>query len=125
MQYLIVTPFKRPPMTANQAKGAHYMAEAKAKKAVADVVAALATRQGIPRLGPSIITVTWWAPDKRVRDNDSLSPFLKATKDALVKRCGVWPDDHCFWVVQDRMAVKLDRDNPRIEILLTEVTEND
>lgn len=122
MEYLIVTPFKRPPITANEAKGAHYHAEAKAKRQVADVVMALAKRQGIKDLRESIITVTWYAPDKRRRDNDSLSPFLKATKDALVT-VGVWPDDHCFWVVEDRMSVKLDRSNPRIEILLQEVND--
>ena len=89
------------------------------KKEVAEVVSWHAIRQGIKDLRPSTIAVTWFAPDKRVRDNDSLGPFLKATKDALVK-CGVWPDDHFLWVTEDRLAIKLDRANPRIEILISE-----
>jgi crossover junction endodeoxyribonuclease RusA len=111
-------------MTANDQRRAHYHTQAKAKKEVEEVVFWLAKRQGIKDLAPSTVTVTWFAPDKRTRDNDSLGPFLKAAKDALV-RAGVWPDDHCDWVTEDRLAVKLDRTNPRIEILIEEVTEYD
>jgi crossover junction endodeoxyribonuclease RusA len=107
-------------MSANEQRRAHFHQEAKAKKEVGDVVAWQARRQGIKNLGPSTVTVTWFAPDKRKRDNDGLGPFLKAAKDALVQ-AGVWPDDNCFWVVEDRLAIKYDKENPRIEILIQEV----
>jgi len=120
VDYRIVTPFRRPPLSANEQRRAHFHQEAKAKKEVGDVVYWLAVRQGIKNLRPSIVTVTWFAPDKRKRDNDGLGPFLKAVKDGLVL-AGVWPDDHYLWVVEDRLAVKFDKENPRIEILIQEV----
>lgn len=120
MEYTIVTPFKRPPMSLNEQRRAHHFQVAKAKKEVGDVIGWHAKRQGMGRLKPSIIKVTWFAPDKRKRDNDSLAPFLKAAKDALVG-AGVWPDDNSTWVVEDRMAVDYDKDNPRIEVSIVEV----
>lgn len=107
-------------MTFNEQRQAHYFQVAKAKEEVATVVQWLAKRQGIPRIDRAIIHVTWYAPDRRHRDNDSLSPFLKATKDALVT-AGVFQDDSSEYVLEDRMAVSFDKDNPRIEIVITEV----
>ena len=36
---------------------------------------------------------------------------------------GIWPDDNSRWIVDDHMRVETvpDRDNPRIEIRITEV----
>ena len=121
MQYRIVTPFRKPPLTTNEQRRAHYYTVAKAKKEVADVVSWRAREQNIKHLGPSVITVIWYAPDKRKRDNDALAFYLKAAKDALCPQ--VWPDDSSEWVVEDRMAVRYDKDNPRIEILIEEVTD--
>lgn len=126
MEYRIVTPFRKPPLTMNELRRAHHFTEAKAKKEVAEVVAWHAKRQGIKDLGPSIITITWYPAMKRNRDNDSLAVFCKAAKDALVS-VGVWPDDNSRWVVADHLVVmpEPDRDNPRIEILIQEVVEYD
>lgn len=120
MEYRIVTPFKRPPMTLNEQRRAHFFQVAKAKEEVATVVQWMAKRQGIPRLDRVTVHVTWFAPDRRRRDNDSLAPFLKATKDALVA-AGVLHDDSSEYVQQDSMAVSVDKSNPRIEIVITEV----
>lgn len=122
MEYLIVTPFRKPPLTMNELRRAHHFREAAAKKEVAEVVWALAKAQHIPALGPSTISIVWYPPTKRDRDSDSLAVFLKATKDALVN-VGVWPDDNSRWVVRDYLQVmpEPDRINPRIEIRITEL----
>lgn len=120
MDYRIVTPFKRPPLSANEQRRAHYHQQAKAKKEVGDVVQWHAVRQGIKDLRPSVVTVTWFVPDKRKRDTDGLGPFLKAAVDAL-RTAGAWPDDHSDWVTETRMVIdKSDMKNPRIEILVSE-----
>lgn len=122
MLHRIVTPFTRPPMSANDQRRAHYHQQAKAKKEVGDVVAWIARRQGLKQLRPCIVTVIWYAPDKRRRDTDSLGFFLKAALDGLIK-VGVWPDDHSDWVVETRLSIdKTHTDNPRIEIILEETT---
>jgi crossover junction endodeoxyribonuclease RusA len=124
VEYRITTPFRKPPLTMNELRRAHHYQEAKAKKEVAEVVAWHAKRQGIKDLGPSTITITWFPPMKRKRDNDALAVFCKATKDALVS-VGVWPDDNSEWVVADHLVVmpEPDRENPRIEILIKEVND--
>lgn len=109
-------------MSSNDQKRAHYHKVAKCKKLVGDQVQQLAEEQDIPLLDKGIVKVIWFAKDKRKRDNDSLGPFLKAAKDALVK-AGVFTDDHSEIVIEDRLAVRLDRDNPRIEVLIMEVED--
>lgn len=122
MEYLIVTPFRKPPLTTNEWGRAHYHTRAKAKIEVAEVVWAHAKRQRIPALRPSTISIIWYPPRRGDRDNDSLSFFLKSAKDALVN-AGIWPDDNSTWIVDDHMRVmpEPDRANPRIEIRITEV----
>jgi len=80
----------------------------------------LCKQQKIPELAPSTISVVWFAPDKRRRDNDSLGPFIKATKDGLVK-AGVFVDDSSDWITDDHMAVNSSQPtNPRIEVRISE-----
>lgn len=120
VRHRIVTPFPRPPMSANDQRRAHYHQQAKAKREVGDAVAWLAKSQGLHGLPPCIVTVIWYAPDRRRRDTDSLGFFLKSALDGL-KQAGTWPDDHSDWVVQTRLGIdKTQTDNPRIEIILEE-----
>lgn len=108
-------------MTANQQRRLHYMKQAEAKKQVGDVVHWHATRMGLRSLGQSVVTVIWYAPDRRRRDTDGLGPFLKAALDALT-RAGAWPDDHSDWVVETRLRIdKTETSNPRIEIVIEEL----
>lgn len=118
MEYRLVTDFTRPPMSSNDQKRAHYHTVAKCKKQVGEKVKELAA--DIPPIDRGIVKVIWYAKDKRRRDNDSLGPFLKAAKDGLVD-AGVFTDDHSEIVIEDRLAVRLDRENPRIEVVITEV----
>ncbi|ALA48494.1 RusA-like Holliday junction resolvase [Mycobacterium phage Lolly9] len=121
MEHRLTVPFKRPPMTANDQRRAHWAVVAKAKKQVGDVVEWQARRAGIKDLGPSVVSVLWYTPTKRATDSDSLGPFVKGALDGLV-RAGVWPDDNSRYVKQTCMAVSDgDTKNPRIEIRIREV----
>ncbi|QFG10310.1 RusA-like Holliday junction resolvase [Mycobacterium phage DyoEdafos] len=120
MQHVLTVPMPRPPMSANDQRRMHWAAQAKAKKQVGEAARKLAQQAGLQDLGPSVVSVTWYAPDKRRRDTDSLGPFLKAALDGLVQ-AGVWPDDHSDYVVETRMAInKSQVRNPRIEIKVIE-----
>lgn len=110
-------------MTANDQRRAHWAVQAKAKKQVGDATYWLARQHKITGLGPSIVGVTWFPPDRRRRDTDSLGPCLKAVLDGLVQ-AGAFEDDHCGFVVETRMAINMaDTKNPRIEVRITEVEE--
>lgn len=66
------------------------------------------------------VTVTWFAPDARARDADSLGPLTKGVLDALVK-CGYLSNDDSAHVRSVRQQVQTDRAYPRIVIELNEV----
>ncbi len=67
--------------------------------------------------------MTWFAPDSRARDADSLGPFTKAALDALVK-CGYLPDDNSTHVLSVRQQIRVDREHPRIVIELEKESLN-
>ncbi|OYN81879.1 RusA family crossover junction endodeoxyribonuclease [Mycolicibacterium sphagni] len=114
---------KRPPLTTNQAWQSHWRKRSDAKKQVEETVGWLARQAGLKDLGPSVVSITWYAPDRRNRDSDSLAEFQKGVLDGLVK-VGVWPDDHSDYVIQTRLAVtKAETRNPRIEIRIWEVDD--
>lgn len=114
---------KRPPLTSNDQRRAHWTKVRNAKTLVAAMTIAAARRQGIPPLGPRVVTVRWFAPDARPRDAGSLAPFAKAAIDGLVQ-CGVLPCDDARGVRGEFLApVEVDRENPRIEITLTEADQ--
>ncbi len=111
---------RRPPMTSNDQRRAHWTTVRNAKAEVEYRVRHAAQQARIGTLTvPQAVSVTWYAPDARRRDSDSLSPFLKASLDALVK-CGVLRDDCPPHVAQTAMRTVVDRTNPRIEIQLEE-----
>lgn len=109
-------------MSANQQKRAHYHQVAQAKRQVGDEVCALARGKRIPLLeNPVTVEVIWFVPDRRKRDSDGLGPFLKATCDGLVQ-AGVLVDDHAEYVPRTAMSINLhEKDNPRIEVVITEM----
>lgn len=117
----LVLPLTRPPLTANDQRRAHwaYVAQAKRKVALLVMSAANSDEQFLPQFQSCRVSVTWFAPDARRRDSDSLGPFLKASLDALVT-AGVLRDDCPPHVLSTTLAVEVDRERPRIEITLTE-----
>ncbi|MGV9336535.1 hypothetical protein [Nocardia sp. NPDC003726] len=122
--YVITVAMRRPPMTANDQRRAHWTRVRKAKSEVAEQVG-WAARQQLPRglrLDRVSVRVTWYAPDARRRDSDGLGPFLKAALDALTV-AGVLPDDDAAHVIETRQRVEVDRTDPRITIELEDLNE--
>lgn len=120
MQRTITIPIRRPPMTLNDQRRAHWQTVRKAKREAEQMVTVCVQAAKIPATTRAHIGVVWYAPDKRRRDADALSPFLKATLDALVA-CGVIEDDNHRFVPSVSMGIETDHRRPRIEVTITEL----
>lgn len=119
--HTITLPIRRPPLTANQQRAAHWTKVRAAKAEVEELVGWNARAQ-LPRglrLDRIRLTVTWFAPDAKVRDADSLAPLTKSALDALV-RCGYISGDDSTHVLSVTQQIQLDRANPRIVLELEE-----
>lgn len=119
--WCLEVPLKRPPMTLNGQRRAHWTKVRDAKTLVEWHVTAALKRTPIPPLDRASVTVTWRCGDRRTRDADGLAPFLKATLDALVHN-GVIADDNYRHVPTVAMRIELDQENPRIEITVEETS---
>ena len=118
----LTLPIRRPIMTTNEARSQHWRNAHRAKHETEALVRSALVRARIRTLAPPIaVSVTWYAPNLIRRDSDSVDFTKKAVLDALVKT-GVIPDDDWKHVIGASTAVQLDRDNPRIEIVLEETT---
>ncbi|MFC9514374.1 hypothetical protein ACFTSD_01445 [Nocardiaceae bacterium NPDC056970] len=113
----------RPPLTMNEWRNAHWRKKTLAKKRIGYQVMKAVDECGtlIPRIDRAKVTVTQHAPDDRRRDADGLSAFRKDALDALVAQ-RILPDDNSTHVVDGGNRITIDRANPRIEIMLEEVT---
>lgn len=120
MTYVLSVDARKPPLTSNEQRRAHWRTVAKAKKEAAEPILWLVRQQNIPQLDRVNVTVTWFAPDARRRDSDSLGPYVKAVLDALVES-GVLKDDDSRYVLQTTMRTVIDREHPRIETRIEEV----
>lgn len=101
---------------ANRLKGAKM-------KADNGNIVALAIRQclrGVRIDKPVFMEYKWIEPNKR-RDKDNISSFgRKVIQDALVQ-CGVLKDDGWNHVAGFSDRFEVDKENPRIEVLIREV----
>ncbi|MFT4125094.1 MAG: hypothetical protein QM662_02535 [Gordonia sp. (in: high G+C Gram-positive bacteria)] len=119
--HLLVVEARRPPMTLNEQRRAHWTQVRAAKQHAETLVWAAAHTARLGHLDhPVTIDITWWAPDQRRRDVDSLAPFTKAALDALVKHGHLDDDDHTH-VTTANPHIHIDRARPRIEIEIVEV----
>ncbi len=86
-------------------------------------IVAVAIRQclsGVRIEKPVFMEYLWVEPNRR-RDLDNVSGFgRKVIQDALVQ-CGVLKDDGWRYVVGFSDRFEVDRENPRIEILIKEI----
>jgi len=93
-------------------------------KAVNENIVSIAIRRcmrGITINKPVFMEYTWVEPNKR-RDKDNISSFgRKVIQDALV-RSGVLHGDGWKYIVGFSDRFEVDKDNPRIEIKIIEVT---
>lgn len=116
--WTLVLPNKRPPLKPNDRM--HWALRARLTREMRLTALVCAKRAGIPPLGRSAVTVTWFPPDARRRDANSLSAASKAWVDGLVD-AGVWPDDDPAHVASETYRIgPMDRDDPRIEIEIRE-----
>lgn len=124
MEYLLIISGRLPGLNdyiaaerANRHKGAKM-------KADSENIVAVAIRQcmrGVRLDKPVEMNYVWYEQNKR-RDHDNVSSFgRKVIQDALV-HCGVIKDDGWKYVVGFSDRFKVDKANPRIEVLIREVT---
>lgn len=112
----------RPPLTMNDAHRAHWTRKKAARERISWQVKAALSVSPVPRLEKAKVAIVQYAPDARRRDADSLGLFRKSVLDAIV-RAGVLPDDNVRHVIDGGNEIRLDRVNPRIEILITPISE--
>lgn len=79
------------PLPMNGSRG-HWRKHASLVRDVRDTAQYRIRAAGIPLLGRVRAQLTWWAPDRRVRDADNLAQLEKPLFDALVRE-GVVADD--------------------------------
>lgn len=118
MRHVLTVPISRPPMSANEARSWHWAKQRRAKVVAESLVGMAACKANLPKnLPPSHVQVIWYPPDRRRRDPDGLSCFLKASLDSLVKY-GAFQDDSSEYILST--STRITRDGPaRIEIHIT------
>lgn len=113
--YVVELPLRKPLMTSNDQRRAHWTTVRKAKADTEMLVTAAARKAKTPRFDRCHVTIIWFCADSRVRDVDALGPCLKACLDALV-RCGRLTSDDHRHVLSTRQIITIDRARPRITI---------
>ena len=68
--------------------------------------------------GKASVAATFYWPNKRRRDTDNAIASLKAAYDGLVD-AGLLPDDDYECMQRERPVFEIDRDHPRVELLVT------
>lgn len=123
MEYLLTIPGKLPGLNdyiAAERTNRHKGAKMKADNGNIVAAAIRQCMRGVRIDKPVQMEYTWVEPNKR-RDMDNISSFgRKVIQDALVQ-CGVLRDDgwKCVAGFSDRFEV--DKENPRIEVLIKEI----
>jgi len=64
------------------------------------------------------VAATFYWPNQRRRDTDNAIASLKAAYDGLVD-AGLLPDDDYEHMQRERPVFEIDRDHPRVELLVT------
>jgi hypothetical protein len=82
--YILPLPWIQPPITSNQQRRMHYMAEARIKRQIRFTVGLQAKLARLPKgLARVEIVLNWQPAIARARDEDSLAPTLSSCCDAL------------------------------------------
>lgn len=122
MTHTLTLDLHRPPLTMNEARRAHWTKQRNAKTVAELHVKNAVKVAGLGKVGPCHIAFTWFKENARIADSDCLGFFAKSALDALV-RSGVIARDDFRHVLSTTMRVDVSRDNPRIEIRITEAGE--
>lgn len=91
MQWTLDLPFDKPPLTENQ-RWPHWAQKAAVIKKVRAAAFWAAKSAGIPTCDRVRVTLTWFVNTRHRRDEDNITPTLKAICDGLVD-AGVSDDD--------------------------------
>ncbi len=123
MEYLLTIPGKLNNLNDYIAAGRsnrYRGAKMKADNGNAVSLAVMQCMKGVRIRRPVFMEYTWVEPDRR-RDLDNISSFgRKVIQDALVE-AGVLEDDGWKHVVGFSDRFRVDKENPRIEVLIREV----
>lgn len=123
MEYLLTIPGTLPNLNdyiAAERTNRHKGAKMKADSGNIVAVAIRQCLRGVRIEGPVFMEYTWVEPSRR-RDKDNISSFgRKVIQDTLVQ-CGVLKDDGWKHVVGFSDRFEVDRENPRIEVLIKEI----
>lgn len=87
-----------PPLTANQQRRMHHMAEASTKAVMLTQARDCIRAVGVEKFDRAVVVLHWRMATRRRADGDGASPTLKVALDALVKE-GVLEDDSWQYVV--------------------------
>jgi len=123
VEYKLIIPGKLPGLNdyiVAERTNRHKGAKMKAVNGNIVAVAIMQCMSGIRIEKPVFMEYTWIEPNKR-RDKDNISSFgRKVIQDALVQ-CGVLKDDGWKYVVGFSDRFEVDKENPRIEVLIKEI----
>ena len=123
VEYKLIIPGKLPGLNdyiVAERTNRHKGAKMKAVNGNIVAVAIMKCMSGIRIEKPVFMEYTWIEPNKR-RDKDNISSFgRKVIQDALVQ-CGVLKDDGWKYVVGFSDRFEVDKENPRIEVLIKEI----
>lgn len=125
MEYLLVIPGTLNNLNdyiAAERTNRHKGAKMKSDNGNTVAVAIRQCMRGVRIAGPVFMEYLWVEPNRR-RDKDNISSFgRKVIQDALVS-AGVLKDDGWKYVAGFSDAFAVDKGNPRIEVIIREVTQ--
>lgn len=125
MEYLLSIPGTLPNLNdyiAAERTNRHKGAKMKADNGNIVAAAIRQCMRGVRIEKPVQMIYTWYEPNKR-RDKDNISSFgRKVIQDALVQ-CGVLQDDGWKHVIGFSDRFEVDKENPRIEVLIREAEQ--
>lgn len=101
-----------------KAAKSHYGAYSKLKKDNTDLIVYLAKK--LPKIERVDLEITWYCKDKK-KDKDNITAGIKFILDGLVK-AGVIENDGWKQIGDISHKLKVDKHNPRIEVILKEVS---
>ena len=114
---------RKPPPTLNQIKNMHWGTRRRLKELWQQEVAVAAIQAGRPKFERTTVQIVLFYDIKRKRDQDNLMGSAgKFLLDGL-RYAGVIPEDDLETVVLPEIMVKIDRENPRVEIWLKDLTK--
>lgn len=97
-----------------KASKSHYMAYSTMKKKNTELV--MWSSKGLPKIDHADFEITWYCKNKH-KDKDNITAGIKFILDGLVEN-GILPNDGWKEVGDIKHILKVDKNNPRIEVKL-------